>query len=177
VTAATTGRRGFLAALGALTAAGALPRAAAAEPVRSSAPFDVYRAAWRAAYLEVLEQLAETLRAGFESGELYAFRDAPGRGDDRGRWRVEDACSRYFGLGTNGDWEAAAAGTARMLLVASPRADVTGDGGDVHPCDHAGEAVAWDVIVIARERGWYTPTPGEAPDPLLDHEAYGEDRA
>jgi hypothetical protein len=175
VTAATTGRRGFLAALGALTAAGALPRATAAEPLPAnlreaagSAPCDVYRAAWRAAYLEVLEQLAETLRAGFEAGEFYAFRDAPGRGDDRGRWRVEDACSRYFGLGTNGDWEAAAAGTARMLLVASPRADVTGDGGDVHPCDHAGEAVAWDLIALARERGWYTPTADEFADPLLE---------
>jgi hypothetical protein len=168
VTAATTGRRGFLAALGALTAAGALPRAAAAEPVRSSAPFDVYRAAWRAAYLEVLEQLAASLRPGFEAGEFYAFRDAQGRGDDRGRWRVEDACSRYFGLGTDGDWEAAAGGTAHMLLVASPRADVTGEGGDVHPCDHAGEAVAWDVIAIARERGWYTPTADECEDPLLE---------
>jgi hypothetical protein len=171
---AVTGRRAFLAACGAVVAASALPAVPLAAPqVARAAPpgadvprlANVCRAAWRAAYLEALDELAATLRPRFEAGELYAFRDD--QQDYSGQARIGDACAKHFGL----IWSACEDGdtaTARMILAASPHAPVAGVGSDVHPCDHATEAVAWDVIAIARERGWYTPPGGECSDPLLD---------
>lgn len=61
---------------------------------------------------------------------------------------------------------------AYMILAVSPHAEATGEGAE-HPCDHACESVAWDVIAYARERGWYTPAEDENPDPL---EYYAEQR-
>jgi hypothetical protein len=173
-------RRGFIAACGAAAAAvavpvgvgaGALPKSASIGEQASRARRDAsetYRAAWRVAYLEELEQLADAMRPGFQAGEFYSFR---GDGDEGGgQRRTENACARHFGLGVTPDeWEegGVGSGTARMILAVSPHADVTGEG-SLYPCDHARESVAWDVIAVARERGWYTPTHDECGDPLED---------
>lgn len=170
-----TTRRGFLAGCGAAVAGAAVTGAIVQTALPwgtervagASAPKDAaeaYRAAWRAAYLECLEELAESMRPGFQAGEYYSFRDR----DPEGQRRAEDACGRHFGLGTQDEWEeGVGTGTARMILVASPHTEATGYGAD-YPCDHAREAVAWDVIVIARERGWYVPTEDECEEPGVE---------
>jgi hypothetical protein len=173
VTAATTGRRGFIVTAGLAAAATlfpgrAQPGSTGGDARRSN--LDEYRTAWRFAYLEVLEDLAQALKPRFEAGELYAFRDPDSKPSDySGLKRVEDACSKHFGLGSfESGWDDDNNGTARMILAVSPHTEVTGEGGEVHPCDHAREAVAWDLIALARERGWYTPTADEFADPLLE---------
>lgn len=180
----TLSRRSFLVA-GGVAAAGV---AVAAPVVQNAFPAgapagrgpmnaaETYRAAWRAAYFQELEQFAETLKPGFAAGEFYSFRDdsIPGVsfGGGDGQYALEEACVRHFGLRVeetiHEDGDASYegdSGTAHAILSASPHADSTGEGA-VHPCDHAKEAVAWDVIAIARERGWYTPTPDESKDPV-----------
>jgi hypothetical protein len=59
------------------------------------------------------------------------------------------------------------AARAYLVLAASPHAEATRNT-QLHPGHHAQEAAAWDVIAIARARGWYTPTEDECADPLED---------
>jgi hypothetical protein len=115
---------------------------------------------WRAAYFSDLEQLAETLRPEFEAGRLYTWRGS--EDDTPAAYELERLCAAHFGF--EGD-EA----RAHLILAASPHAAATGEW--MRPCNHAKEAVAWDVIEIARERGWYTPPKDEAADPLHAAEA------
>jgi len=81
---------------------------------------------------------------------------------------LADGCRDYFGLrvtqremddgwvSTDGD-----DATAHMILAVSPSADDTWSADWTSPCYWAVEAVLWDVIFLARERGWYTPPPDE----------------
>ncbi len=161
MTAGKTSRRGFLATLGAAGVAAAVPVSVHAGVPPRPAAREAYLAAWRAAYLEELEELALSLEPRFRAGDLYSFRD----NDDEGQRRIEDAAARHFNLGAGEDeWDRADTGTARLILAASPHADATGDGA-CYPGDHAREAVAWDLLAIGRARGWYTPTADECPDP------------
>jgi hypothetical protein len=139
-------------------------------------------AALRPAVLAEIERFAEELRPRFESGELRSFRDCDD-GEDEGdddrwetspHWKVEALVAKRFGLevteeenqhgGTRYRGDDAVAG---LLLSCSPRADATNTNWN-HPCHHATSAVTWDVIAIARERRWYTPTPDECGDPARE---------
>ncbi len=164
MTAGKTTRRGFLATVGAVGVAAAVPVSASIRRNTSSGrnAKEAYLAAWRAAYFEEIEELALALEPRFRAGEFYSFRD----NDDGGQRRIEDAAARHFNLGAGeAEWERADSGTARLILAASPHADATGDGSNVYPGDHAREAVAWDLLAIGRARGWYTPTADECEDP------------
>jgi len=133
-----------------------------------------HAAALKAAYLAELERFAETLRPRFESGELRAFR-SPGDDYNREKGRedypqekLERLLATHFGLEETGDkGEGGDAAAAYAILAASPRAEVTADEGWNHPIYHAANAVGWDVIALARARGWYTPGRDEEEDPII----------
>jgi hypothetical protein len=159
-----TTRRGFLGTVGVAVAASALPAAGLAATGRAPGTAASHRAAWRADYLQEIEYLAAILRPGFEAGRLHSWR---GSQDDCPAVReLERRCGDYFGLpGDVESWEAGTGDeTARMILAVSPHAASTGEGAP-YPVDHAREAVAWDVVAIARERRWYTPSEDECEDP------------
>jgi hypothetical protein len=162
-----TTRRGFLGTLGVAVAASALPVAGVAAPAGARGTAAPHRAAWRADYLRELEDLAATLRPHFEAGRLHSWRASQ---DDCPAVReLERRCGNYFGLPDDPDsWEAGVGNeSAWMILAVSPHAASTGDGG-AYAVDHAREAVAWDVVAIARERGWYVPAEDENEDPVLE---------
>lgn len=127
-------------------------------------------AAFGAAYVGEMERLAEELEPEFREGKLHAYREK----DDRRALARGERCpdpvlevlspivAEHLGFR---ELQA-----AHLLALVSPQAGVVGvgdAGGLVELRDAAAEAVAWDVIAIARERGWYTPTSDEAEDPLL----------
>jgi hypothetical protein len=173
-------RRSFIVGCG-VAAAGA----ATAAPVISFAAGRVAGApTFRAAYLAEIGRFAETLRPRFESGELRAYRDCDdAKRDDEGtpvsdspHWELERLCAAHFGLEVarseeaDGDTRLEGDTTAAyLLLAASPRAEATIDT-HTHPGYHAAAAATWDVIALARERRWYTPTPDESEDPLIGDE-------
>src|SRR5512133_60901 len=165
------------------------PRGAAAgtgavRTARSNAWSDVmwaHRDVLRDAYRAALERFASTLRPAFESGELRGYRD----GDDEngGRspfWTVEALAATHFGVeltctpDPSGECELLSGdeATAHLILAVSPHAASTGEGA-VHVCAHAMQAVAWDVVSLARERGWYVPEGGEYPEPASALERVG----
>jgi hypothetical protein len=167
-------RRGFLAGCGVVAIAAGLPTPAMAAPTWASAKS--LSEALRAAYLAEVERLAMALRSRFESGELRGFRS----GDDDGggaspHWEVERLAAAWFGLEVARDEDGdsgsvtidADARAAHLILAASPHAESTdcAGGGWNHVCYHAHSAAAWDVIALARERGWYVPTADESEDP------------
>lgn len=128
----------------------------------------------RGAYLVELERFGEQLRPRFEAGELRAMVGA----DEAVPWaeaphgKVEAAVRAHFGLMvTKEDLEDGSTRrhgntiAAALVLTASPHAEATDGDGFYHLADHATEAAAWDVIALARERGWYTPTEEECEDP------------
>lgn len=135
----------------------------------------VHLAALRDAYTAEVERLAQQLRPRFASGELRAntsdeYEGAPDL-DALPQGRLEAICAEHFGVGVtkieheNGRVEYAGdERTAYLLLAVSPHTESTC--GDVyHPGYHAQDAAAWDVIALARKRGWYTPAPTECGDP------------
>ena len=138
---------------------------------------DVLRDAYRAA----LERFAATLRPAFEAGELRGYRDGD---DEDGRrspfWTVERLAAAHFGIelvctpDPAGECELLSGDepTAHLILAVSPHAASTGEAA-VHVCAHAMEAVAWDVVSLARERGWYVPEAGEYPEPASALESVG----
>jgi hypothetical protein len=170
-----TTRRGFLGALGAVAALPLFPALAthASPSGRWADAMTGHGESLRALYLAELARFAESLRPRFQAGELRAYRE-----DDHGspQWEVERLAAAHFGVKVtertlaNGDTLYLGDEVrARLILAASPRTGVTGEGETV-VCNHAREAVGWDVIGYARERGWYTPTADETQDPLLEHE-------
>jgi hypothetical protein len=172
-----TTRRGFLGSLGAVAALPLFP-SLATHPAPSGSWTDAvgtHVESFRAAFLAELARFAETLRPQFEAGELRAYRDGDYEKIEAPQRKLERLCEAHFGLEVTerrkkdgGAWIDGDTTRARLILAVSPRADATGEGSDVHPCDHAREAVAWDVIAVARERGWYTSTDDEDPDPLAE---------
>ncbi len=132
-----------------------------------------HRDVLRDAYLAALERFAATLRPAFESGELRGHRD--GDDEDGGRspfWKVERLAATHFGVeltsAPDPDGECVVLRgdeqTAHLILAVSPNAPSICDG-SAHPCEHAMQAVACDVVAIARERRWYVPAENEYPDP------------
>ena len=107
-------------------------------------------------YRRRLEQLAKRLRPKLESGELREWWDEDGDRYPRRRgrwapplWRLEHVCQRAFAR-TEED--------ALLTLAVSPAAkhlDACVQLGDV--CQSVSEAVAEDLLALARRRGWYRP--------------------
>ena len=165
-------------------AAGAAAGAGAIRTARSSAWSDVvwaHRDVLRDAYRAALERFAATLRPAFESGELRGYREGD---DEDGRrspfWTVERLAAAHFGIELTctpdpaGECELLSGDetTAHLILAVSPHAASTGEAA-VHVCAHAMQAVAWDVVSFARERGWYVPDPEEYPEPASALESVG----
>lgn len=114
----------------------------------------------RAAYQAELERLALKLRPRFESGELRGYIDE----DFEPFRRIENACAAHFGLkvtetktGYDGDTT-----TAALVLAASPLlADHLWGDGCWHIANLAESVAAWDLLFLARARGWSKPMKGE----------------
>lgn len=166
-------RRDFLAAVGVGAAALAVPAGAVAA---ESGAGTGGRLPWlaeqaRAAYVAEVEMLAERLRPRFESGELRGMRDEDLE-DDHGAlspmWEVGQEAGEYFrlvkrgppGSIRGGEFYEGAEQAAHLVLLASPSTPYVDNQG-LYVAYEAQEAAMWDVILIARERGWYTPGPTE----------------
>lgn len=162
-------RRGFLAASAGVLAAASfpLPVLALAAP-RSKAGMLALADQLRVVYLEEIEAFAETLRSRFEAGELFGFRDGPcDEWNTEGEERIEAAVTAHFGLEVTVDGEGYHVGDetmAHVIIAASPSAHEIGDGW-THPNYHARDAALWDVLRVARGRGWYTPAANESTGP------------
>lgn len=127
----------------------------------------------RPLYLAEVARFAETLRPDFEAGRLYGY-----RGGDNGTsiestpiGRLEELCAEHFGIQVDDEERDGNAYqverdfmTARMILAVSPSADGASDPGAEAESFNAQFAAAWDVLAVARARGWYKPTPDESPD-------------
>jgi hypothetical protein len=122
-------------------------------------------------YQRELERLAEQLRPDFQAGRLFAWRDWSTREEElRVTPPTKDLFRRieaHFGLEAKesgnwieGDWE-----TAHLILAASRYSDATDNQSAEHAVQHAADAVFWDVVVMARERGWYKPAADESAPP------------
>lgn len=122
------------------------------------------------AYLAEVEAFAETLRPRFEAGELRGWWN--GDGDRLGfaqeagsdwippLWRLEHLCARRFGLKGK---------IAHLALaVAGGRFD---EGGG--PDQQAREAVAQDVLAVARRRGYVKRRAPRAPPQATGRSAPG----
>lgn len=125
----------------------------------------------RAEYQREIESLAEHLRPRFEAGELHAWRESDhGEGEDR----LHKLVTAHFGLevteSVSGRYRVTSANDAviHAILSASPTTDATSDNW-THPAYHALSAAAWDVINIARARGWYCLPPGDDETPHAEH--------
>lgn len=130
-------------------------------------------ARFRPEYLAEVVRLAETLRREFEAGGIYGY-----RGGDNGTAiestpieRLEELCAEHFGIQVDDEERDGNAYqverdfmTARMILAVSPSADGASDPGVEAESFNARVAAAWDVLAVARARGWYNPTPDESPD-------------
>jgi hypothetical protein len=138
------------------------------------------KASWRAArealverfrplYLAEVARFAEELRPRFESGELRGWRD--GDDGDGPTYVLEALGAARFGLDVDedlrGDDEA-----AYLVLACSPTADASADEWSAVQF-HAQAAVARDVVLLARERRWYTPTPDEIASPGVEDPGAG----
>jgi hypothetical protein len=141
------------------------------------------KATWRAAqealverfrplYLAEVERFAEELRPQFEAGELrgHCAEDLEREDTEEGFrapfWRLEDLCAAHFGIEVDhvdGYRVERDPATAALILATSPSAEATYDDGQGLPSSHAKQAISWDVLVIARARGWYTPAEDEEP--------------
>lgn len=114
---------------------------------------------FRPLYLAEVARFAEALRPQFEAGELRGYREEID-GVDLGRAtpleRLEDMCAEHFGLRT----DHAAEGLVISVSPSAAAATLSGAG-----VRNAVFACAWDVLAVARARGWYTPTRDECPAP------------
>jgi hypothetical protein len=106
----------------------------------------------RAAYGREVEDFAFALRARFARGALRGIADS----GDGAFHELRLACRRRFDLDRLNNAEAC------LLLAASPSCELTMDDWQ-NPADHAMEAIACDVLRIARARGWSAPMPDEWP--------------
>jgi hypothetical protein len=166
-------RRSFIAA-GAVAGAGTLALPGAALAGSTPADWRSHLAGLRTAYLAELERFAEELRPRFEAGELRAGREGDNDWDDPPKNpkptpqdKVDALVAKRFGLEViEGDSLDGDATAAWLILAASPHADPLEDEWQ-HPCYHAMVAAGWDLIALARERGWYTPTRDEHEDPTF----------
>lgn len=111
--------------------------------------------ALRAAYLAEVARFAEELRPRFTSGEVRGFLEEDG--DSTGPAdALRYLCGRHFAM-KDMAWE-----EMHAVLAVSPSAEEVDDAW-CEPWHHLREAVAYDVIRIARARGWYAPASDEEP--------------
>ncbi len=116
----------------------------------------------RVEYLHQVEKIAARLRPRFESGELRGFTDAdlqregePGSTTWKAPlWRLEAIAGRAFGVTED---------NAIAILGVSPSAHGTDFGGWTAHRFHARAALSWDVLRVARARGWTVRGPSETP--------------
>jgi hypothetical protein len=178
-----TTRRGFIGAIGAAAAAAAAPGVAFGAGAPRPLAWPEALAEWPGAFNELAERfrplyrrevarLAEELRPRFESGELRAFEDEDLEDGESGAtspmWRIEAEAGEHFRLVKRDGSGRCAAGEvyegaghiASLILVVSPSTFYVGDDWS-HVAYRANAAAMWDVILHARERGWYTPSPDE----------------
>lgn len=151
------GRRSFL--VGGVAAAGAalLP----SPTLAAGAPLGDALEPFREKYRRRLERIAVELRPRFVSGELHGFNDADERADqaDRGHQasilRLEQELEERH---------VQSCADAYLILACSASEELV-DGGrpltDVQAA--AAEAMALDLLRIARRRGWYRPDMSEEP--------------
>ena len=165
----TVSRRGFIGAIGAATAAAALPSAALA--TISTWPNAASTLAFhRAEYLAEVERFALALRPRFAAGELRAFASGDDERFPGDRWLrehpmhvLEGLCGEHFGCRATRvafAYYTGPVGPSLMLLAVSPHGEAT-EGDWCHVSQWAQEAAAWDVLTVARKRGFYTMAPGE----------------
>jgi hypothetical protein len=166
-----TTRRGFIGAIGAVATAAALPTPALGAHRRDlrawREAFGALVAEFRPAYFAEVARAAEDLRPRFEAGELHGYTDA----DDEAVGKIEKACGERFGVQVEevdrGDGISTYEGdevAAALVVAVSPAAVTSWDGHDwYHPGHRALACVAYDVIAVARARGFYTPEPEECP--------------
>jgi hypothetical protein len=178
-----TTRRGFLAAVGAVTAASAIPAVALAVSARRSSGRETL-AGWqeaqlpglRALYLAEVVRFAEELRPRFASGELRGFTDADGERIEREpHWdpplfELENLCEERFRLDVDRYGEEAYL-NAYLIRCVSPSEGQTFDAQPV--AGQAAIAVSRDVLAVARARGFCASTPDE--DPSLDETRWAEE--
>lgn len=118
--------------------------------------------ALRAAYQAEIERFAEQLRPRFEAGELHWIRDSAE--SEAAMYRLVELVREHFGLAESED-HSGDTPRAHLVLALSAWAEETDEGGWWHPASHAAEAAAWDVLTVARRRGWYVVPPDESPHP------------
>lgn len=127
-------------------------------------------------YNRMIEEIAEALRPRFERGELHGWRESDNEME-------EDESERWDGKGDRAELEhplfvleqecrERLCGTAEysdgddlstfLVLALSPSLVECWDD-SATPEGNAGEAAAYDVLRIARSRGWYEPTKDETP--------------
>jgi hypothetical protein len=117
--------------------------------------------ALRAEYSVEVERFAESLRSRFEAGELRAFTTEDGEdGVTSPFFRLEELCCAHFRLA-----ELQAIALA-LLVELSPRGRAAAGSADTEDVSRLQCAIAWDVIAVARARGWYEPSTTEERDPL-----------
>jgi hypothetical protein len=166
-----TTRRGFLAACGVGAAALAVP-GGAAEARGFADPFGGLFS-W---YRRMIERLAEELRPRFASGELRAPRDVdfeeedgPARAhQDSTPWRrIEAVIAAPLGIQVDESVPRVYVGDvarAHLVLAASPVTPFVSTDA-AHHGFAAQEVARWDVIALARARGYYVPAADEDPIP------------
>jgi hypothetical protein len=135
--------------------------------------------------MEQVERIAEQLRPRIEAGELRGFTDADGDAIEAAdkKWRREHPRTKRVGHAYRRCPMALLTKemTARLRLrnphraavvvVASPSAPAILDPSNEHDglWSWASDMAAWDVLRIARERGWYKPHRTEYPEPADLH--------
>lgn len=132
---------------------------ASSEPASLDGFVEQVRRNW---YRPKIERLAEELKAQFVSGELHGYNDTDSQRDEddptfkASSHRLENELAEELGCGEARDG---------YLILACSQSEPLVYGGSVidDPARGAAEAMVYDVIRIARQRGWYTVTPGEAP--------------
>ncbi len=121
-------------------------------------------------YAAAVRSIAIVLRPRFESGELRGWADGDGDRIGQGKrrwtppmWRVEAACGRFF---------VRSQGAAMVVLQYASRRALQVDpfywkdpGGGVSLYGAAVTAMAYDVVLYARARGWSRPIPTEESPP------------
>jgi hypothetical protein len=171
----TLNRRGLLKAGLAAAGAALLPSSTgAASPNAAPAAGDDYPA--------TIGRVAEELRPRFESGELHGFRDndenlqdtvwcerhgVPHDPDYRDSlWVLEDVLAKKvlgFVPEYYGHYEEKPARRAAWVLTHSPSTPCVLDDSGETLLGMATHAMAYDVLRIARQRGWYVATADECP--------------
>lgn len=117
-------------------------------------------------YVDRVERLAEQLRPRFERGELHGFDSTDCELDVAAlAGRVADHLPPFFAL-CDGIQEAMVRSFADawLILACSPSERLM-DGGFLmeNATAAAAQCLAYDVLRIARQRGWYVPGPEELP--------------